>query len=54
MLNSTAVMDAVLLLIVANETRPQPQTSEHLVAVEIMKLEHLILLQNKVYLIKEA
>ncbi|KAH9984302.1 P-loop containing nucleoside triphosphate hydrolase protein [Russula vinacea] len=29
-------------------------TSEHLAAVEIMKLEHLIILQNKVDLIKEA
>ena len=28
--------------------------SEHLVAIEIMKLEHLILLQNKVDLIKEG
>jgi hypothetical protein len=54
MLNGAAVMDAALLLIAANETCPQPQTSEHLAAVEIMKLEHLIILQNKVDLIKEA
>ena len=54
MLNSAAVMDAALLLIAANETCPQPQTSEHLAAVEIMKLEHLIILQNKMDLIKEA
>lgn len=53
MLNGAAVMDAALLLIAANETCPQPQTSEHLAAVEIMKLEHLIILQNKVDLIKE-
>ena len=54
MLNGAAVMDAALLLVAANETCPQPQTSEHLAAVEIMKLEHLIILQNKVDLIKEA
>ncbi|KZT22987.1 hypothetical protein NEOLEDRAFT_1137065 [Neolentinus lepideus HHB14362 ss-1] len=54
MLNGAAVMDAALLLIAANETCPQPQTSEHLAAVEIMKLEHIIILQNKVDLIKEA
>jgi translation initiation factor 2 subunit 3 len=54
MLNGAAVMDAALLLVAANETCPQPQTSEHLAAVEIMKLEHIIILQNKVDLIKEA
>ncbi|KAN0141458.1 hypothetical protein V8E53_000703 [Lactarius tabidus] len=54
MLNGAAVMDAALLPISANETCPQPQTSEHLAAVEIMKLEHLVILQNKVDLIKEA
>ena len=54
MLNGAAVMDAALLLIAANETCPQPQTSEHLAAVEIMKLENIIILQNKVDLIKEA
>ena len=53
MLNGAAVMDAALLLIAANETCPQPQTSEHLAAVEIMKLENIIILQNKVDLIKE-
>ncbi|KAJ2924998.1 hypothetical protein H1R20_g12106, partial [Candolleomyces eurysporus] len=54
MLNGAAVMDAALLLVAGNETCPQPQTSEHLAAVEIMKLEHIIILQNKVDLIKEA
>jgi len=41
-------MDACMLLIAANETCPQPQTSEHLAAVEIMKLKHILILQNKV------
>ena len=48
MLNGTAVMDAALLLIAANEPCPQPQTSEHLAAVEIMNLKHIIILQNKI------
>lgn len=52
MLNGAAVMDAALLLIAGNETCPQPQTSEHLAAVEIMKLPHIIILQNKVDLVK--
>ena len=39
MLNGAAVMDGALLLIAANESCPQPQTSEHLAAVEIMRLK---------------
>ena len=54
MLNGAAVMDAALLLIAGNEPCPQPQTSEHLAAVEIMKLKHIIILQNKIDLVKES
>ncbi|EPS35839.1 hypothetical protein H072_10740 [Dactylellina haptotyla CBS 200.50] len=54
MLSGAAVMDAALLLIAGNEPCPQPQTSEHLAAIEIMKLKHIIILQNKVDLMKEA
>jgi len=53
MLNGAAVMDAALLLIAGNESCPQPQTSEHLAAIEIMKLKHILILQNKIDLIKE-
>ncbi|CAE7335268.1 eIF2gamma [Symbiodinium sp. CCMP2456] len=53
MLNGAAVMDAALLVIAGNETCPQPQTSEHLAAVEIMRLKHIIILQNKVELTKQ-
>ena len=52
MLNGAAVMDAALLLIAGNEPCPQPQTSEHLAAVEIMRLKNIIILQNKVDLVK--
>merc|ERR1711962_497671 len=54
MLNGAAVMDAALLMIAGNEPCPQPQTSEHLAAVEIMKLKHIIILQNKIDLVKES
>lgn len=54
MLNGAAVMDGALLLIAANESCPQPQTSEHLAAVEIMQLKHIIILQNKIDLISES
>jgi len=54
MLNGAAVMDAALLLIAGNESCPQPQTSEHLAAIEIMKLQHIIILQNKIDLVKKV
>merc|ERR1712079_868582 len=54
MLNGAAVMDAALLLVAANESCPQPQTSEHLAAIEIMKLKHILILQNKIDLTTEA
>ena len=54
MLNGAAVMDAAMLLIAANESCPQPQTAEHLAAIEIMKLRDLIILQNKIDLVKET
>ncbi len=47
-------MDAALLLVAGNESCPQPQTSEHLAAIEIMKLKHILILQNKIDLVKEA
>ena len=54
MLNGAAVMDAALLLVAGNESCPQPQTSEHLAAIEIMKLKHIIILQNKIDIVKES
>ncbi|EGC36842.1 translation initiation factor 2 gamma [Dictyostelium purpureum] len=54
MLNGAAVMDAALLLIAGNESCPQPQTSEHIAAIEIMNLKNIIILQNKIDLVKEA
>jgi len=52
MLNGAAVMDAAMLLVAGNEPCPQPQTSEHLAAIEIMRLGNIIILQNKVDLVK--
>jgi translation initiation factor 2 subunit 3 len=53
MLSGAAVMDAALLLVAGNEPCPQPQTAEHLAAIEIMKLDKIIILQNKVDLMRE-
>eukprot|EP00916_Digyalum_oweni_P018982 GHVL01031674.1.p1 GENE.GHVL01031674.1~~GHVL01031674.1.p1 ORF type:complete len:455 (+),score=66.76 GHVL01031674.1:1284-2648(+) len=54
MLNGAAVMDAALLLVSANESCPQPQTSEHLAAVDSMRLKHMLILQNKIELVPAA
>ena len=48
MLAGAAVMDSALLLVAGNQPCPQPQTSEHLAAVEIMDLDQIIILQNKI------
>ena len=48
MLNGAAVMDAALLLVAANVPCPQPQTSEHLAAVENMDVKNIIIVQNKI------
>ncbi|KAK2948198.1 putative Eukaryotic translation initiation factor 2 subunit 3 [Blattamonas nauphoetae] len=53
MLNGAAVMDAAVLLIAGNEPCPQPQTREHLAAIEIMAMPHIIVVQNKIDLIKK-
>ena len=44
-------MDAALLIIAGNMSCPQPQTSEHLAAVDIMQLNHIIIVQNKIDII---
>jgi len=53
MLNGAAVMDAALLVVGANKECPQPQTREHLAAVDIMGLRNLIVCQNKIDVVDE-
>jgi translation initiation factor 2 subunit 3 len=45
-------MDAALLLVAATEACPQPQTKEHLIAVEQMGLRNFAVIQNKIDLVK--
>lgn len=54
MLAGAAVMDAALLLVAGDQHYPQPQTREHLLAVDIMKLEHIIVLQNKIDIVIDS
>ena len=51
MLSGAAVMDGAILVIAANETCPQPQTREHLAAIDAVGLRNLIVVQNKIDLV---
>jgi len=53
MLSGANIMDGALLLIAANETCPQPQTREHVTALDIMGLDNVIVVQNKIDLVNE-
>lgn len=53
MLAGTTIMHGALLLVAANEECPQPQTQEHLQALEIMGIKHVIVVQNKIDLVNE-
>lgn len=51
MLCGANIMDGALLLVSAAETCPQPQTREHLQALEIVGIDNLIVVQNKIDLV---
>ena len=51
MLSGATIMDGALLLVSAAEDCPQPQTREHLMALEIMGVEKIIVVQNKIDLV---
>ena len=48
MLSGAAVMDGAILVIAADERCPQPQTREHLAAIDTVGLENIIVVQNKI------
>ncbi|MDE0741614.1 MAG: translation initiation factor IF-2 subunit gamma [Candidatus Poseidoniia archaeon] len=48
MLSGAAIMDSAILVIAANEKCPQPQTREHLSALENMGFDEIIIVQNKI------
>jgi translation initiation factor 2 subunit 3 len=53
MLSGAAVMDGALLIIAANEKCPQPQTREHLAAIELAGVKNIIIVQNKIDIVDE-
>jgi len=52
MLSGAAVMDGAILVIAANEKCPQPQTREHLAAIDTLGLKNIVIVQNKIDLVK--
>ena len=51
MLSGSALMDGALLLVAANEKVPKPQTKEHLLALQTLGIQQIVIVQNKVDLI---
>jgi translation initiation factor 2 subunit 3 len=54
MLSGASLMDGAVLVIGANEPVPQAQTQEHLMALDIMGLENIVIAQNKIDLVADA
>ncbi len=48
MLSGASMMNGALLLIAANEKCPQPQTREHLMALQISGIKDIVVVQNKI------
>lgn len=53
MLSGAALMDGSLLVIAANEKVPQPQTAEHLAALDMLGKKNVVIVQNKVDLLTD-
>ena len=54
MLSGAALMNSALLLIAANEVCPQPQTKEHLMGLDILGVNKIIIIQNKIDLVSDS
>lgn len=53
MISGAAIMDGAVLVISANESCPQPQTKEHLMALDITGIKNIVIVQNKIDLVSE-
>ena len=51
MLSGAALMDGAVLVISASEDVPQAQTEEHLMALDIIGIENIVIAQNKIDLV---
>ena len=53
MLSGAAIMNGALLIVAANQKCPQPQTREHLKALEIVGVNQIVIVQNKIDLVTD-
>ncbi len=53
MLSGAAIMDGAVLVIAANESCPQPQTAEHLMALDILGVKNIVIAQNKIDIVSK-
>jgi len=53
MLSGAAIMDGAVLVVAANEHCPQPQTREHLTALDISGIKNIVIVQNKIDLVSQ-
>lgn len=53
MLSGAAVMDGAILVVAADEHCPQPQTREHLAAIEVVGVDKIVIVQNKIDIVDE-
>ncbi|MDR0912775.1 MAG: translation initiation factor IF-2 subunit gamma, partial [Methanobrevibacter sp.] len=53
MLSGAAIMDGAVLVIAANEYCPQPQTKEHLMALDVIGVKDIIIVQNKIDIVSK-
>ncbi len=53
LLSGATLMNGAILLIAANSRCPQPQTREHLAAMEILQIKNIVIAQNKIELVTE-
>jgi translation initiation factor 2 subunit 3 len=51
MLSGAAIMDGAVLVVSATEDVPQAQTEEHLMALDIIGIENVVIAQNKIDLV---
>lgn len=52
-LSGASLMDGALLLVSANEPCPQPQTREHLTALDIVGIKRIVVVQNKIDVVSQ-
>ncbi len=51
MLSGAVIMDGAVLVVAANEPVPRAQTEEHLMALDIIGIENIVVAQNKIDLV---